>query len=124
MARIIKAKYYPDRSLLEAGLGSNSSYTWHSIIWGRDLPVKGLRWKIGCGNLVRVSSGPWLPRPSQFRPITIPSAEFTDLNVTDLMSPSRWNGEKIDKVFWPLDRDLVRGIPLSAGRHDDILVRQ
>ena len=38
------------------------------------------------------------------------------------MSPSIWIGEMIDKVFWPVDRDLVWGIPLSAGRRDDILV--
>ncbi|GMN66689.1 hypothetical protein TIFTF001_035758 [Ficus carica] len=31
------------------------------------------------------------------------------------MSPSGWNGEMIDKVFWPVDRGLVWGIPLSAG---------
>lgn len=38
-----------------------SSYVSHSILHGRDLLIKGLRWSTGDGKSVRIFSDPWLP---------------------------------------------------------------
>uniref|UniRef100_A0A803PZX0 RNase H type-1 domain-containing protein n=1 Tax=Cannabis sativa TaxID=3483 RepID=A0A803PZX0_CANSA len=44
---VLKARYFPNSSLLEAILGHNPSYAWRSILWGRDLMAFGLIWKEG-----------------------------------------------------------------------------
>ena len=46
---IIKAKYYPRGSLLEAKLESRPSYAWRSIMASRDLLQEGMFWRVGRG---------------------------------------------------------------------------
>ncbi|KAL5827834.1 hypothetical protein ACOSQ3_019686 [Xanthoceras sorbifolium] len=47
---IIKGKYYHSNDFLQAGLGSSPSHVGCGILWGRDLLLKGLRWRMGDGN--------------------------------------------------------------------------
>ncbi|XP_028107344.1 uncharacterized protein LOC114306322 [Camellia sinensis] len=43
VARILKAKYYPRTTFLQANVGSNPSFTWRSIFNARLLLEAGLR---------------------------------------------------------------------------------
>jgi hypothetical protein len=51
-AEVLKAKYFPDTSILEVVLVSNISYTWRSILKGGELLKEGPIWRIGafCGS--------------------------------------------------------------------------
>lgn len=42
-AQIYKQKYFPSSNLLQAKCGNNPSYARRSLLWGRDLLIKGLR---------------------------------------------------------------------------------
>ncbi len=42
--RVFKAKYFPRSTFLEAQLGSNPSFLWRSILSGREVIKKGIRW--------------------------------------------------------------------------------
>jgi hypothetical protein len=55
-ARVLKARYFKDNDLLHASCPKGGSYTWRSIIHGRDLLKKCLIWRIGDGKLVDVWS--------------------------------------------------------------------
>uniref|UniRef100_A0A803QCJ3 Reverse transcriptase domain-containing protein n=1 Tax=Cannabis sativa TaxID=3483 RepID=A0A803QCJ3_CANSA len=46
LATVLKAKYFRHNGFLEAKLGHSPSYTWSSLLWGRDLLKNGLRWKV------------------------------------------------------------------------------
>ena len=63
-ARVLSAKYYPDRNVLKAGPKKGSSFTWQSILKGLDTLKKGYIWRIGSGEHVNIWSDPWLPHPS------------------------------------------------------------
>lgn len=54
VARTLKAKYYPNNSVLEAPINSGVSFLWQSIMASKDLLRKGTRWRIGRGDSVSV----------------------------------------------------------------------
>ena len=53
LGRLLKQRYFPRNTFLEAKQGHSSSLTWQGILCGRDLLLKGLRYKIGNGSCVR-----------------------------------------------------------------------
>ncbi|PNX79951.1 ribonuclease H, partial [Trifolium pratense] len=59
-AKLIKAGYFPRSSLLEASLGYNPSFAWRSIWKARQILLRGCRWRIGSGDMIRVMYDPWL----------------------------------------------------------------
>lgn len=63
---VLKARYFNNSSVLEAKCGYRPSFVWRSILWGRELIRKGIRWRIGNGSRVRVYNDPWIPTPSTF----------------------------------------------------------
>lgn len=60
MAKTLKAKYFKRIDFIEAKLGSNPSFVWRSIIWGRQLLHDGLRWRNGNGTQVPIYSRNWI----------------------------------------------------------------
>lgn len=56
-------------TFLKATLGSNPSYTWRSIIWGRDLFKYGYRWRVGNGLNANASKDPWILKEGVAKPI-------------------------------------------------------
>lgn len=61
MARVLIARYFPDGNILKATLKKKASYGWKSILHGRDLITKGLRYIIGDGSQVYMLEDPWIP---------------------------------------------------------------
>jgi hypothetical protein len=48
-ARVLKARYFPNTSMLEATASAGISYSWRSILKGISLLKEGLIWRIGDG---------------------------------------------------------------------------
>lgn len=49
VSQIMKAKYYPGSSILEANVGRQPSFAWRSIHSSCDLLREGLVWRVGNG---------------------------------------------------------------------------
>jgi hypothetical protein len=47
VAKILKEKYYPNSTYMEASLGRNTSYAWRSIWGAKELLGEGLVWRVG-----------------------------------------------------------------------------
>ena len=58
--RIFKSKFFPHGSIMNAPACSQGSYAWKSLLKGREVLKKGLRWHIGTGDLDNLWSDPWL----------------------------------------------------------------
>ena len=53
-ARVLKAKYFPNFSILKAGTKSGSSYTWQSIVAGLTTFKRGCIWIVGSGSSTNI----------------------------------------------------------------------
>jgi len=46
-SKLLKSRYFPNSSFLQAKLGHNPSYAWWSIWSSRSILIHACRWKIG-----------------------------------------------------------------------------
>ncbi|KAK2649201.1 hypothetical protein Ddye_016690 [Dipteronia dyeriana] len=60
MARVLKHLYFRSFPVLEADIGRNGSYLWHSFCWSGSLIDAGSRWRVGCGSGVSIYNDKWI----------------------------------------------------------------
>ncbi|XP_021771731.1 uncharacterized protein LOC110735860 [Chenopodium quinoa] len=60
MEKVLKGKYFPNTSFMDAKIASNSSYTWSSIMSARDVLSKGIRKILGNGASIDIWKDPWV----------------------------------------------------------------
>ena len=53
--RVYKARYFPNCSFMDTGLGNNPSYFWRSLLAAREIIQEGVVWKVGDGRKIVVS---------------------------------------------------------------------
>jgi hypothetical protein len=68
VGRVLRAKYFPRGSILDASMTAGVSYTWRSILKGVALLKEGLVWRVGDGTKIKVCSDPWVPMGDTRRP--------------------------------------------------------
>uniref|UniRef100_A0A803PEK7 Reverse transcriptase domain-containing protein n=1 Tax=Cannabis sativa TaxID=3483 RepID=A0A803PEK7_CANSA len=61
LSKVLKTRYFPNSSILEAVPGHRPSFSWRSIMWGCALFKQGLIWKVGNGLNIRTLEDHWLP---------------------------------------------------------------
>ena len=61
-AKILKASYFPETTLLEAELGSRPSQIWRAILEGRDVLKQGVIKLIGNGQNTDIWVDNWIPK--------------------------------------------------------------
>lgn len=59
-ARVLKARYFPHCSSLDAKCGGRASWAWSSLLSGRDLLLKDAHWQVMNGKEARVWLDRWL----------------------------------------------------------------
>ena len=60
MARILKARYFPNYTFLKASKESWASWGWSSLLEGLTILKNGCCWKIGNGKLVKIYEDKWI----------------------------------------------------------------
>ena len=63
--RIYKARYFPNSTFLDAEIGHNPSYVWHSLLSAREVLLAGSKWQVGNGDTIKILSHDWLLHPSR-----------------------------------------------------------
>lgn len=99
LARTLKEKYFPKENFMKAKLGSRPSYIWRGILWGRELAMKGGRWRIEDGGTINIFEDNWIPREKTFKPLSL-SRPLTDYRVKRFLSGSQnWNINSLTDLF-------------------------
>jgi hypothetical protein len=85
-ATVLRAKYYRNGELLKAKPVEGISYTWRSILKGLELLKKGIIWRMGNGENIKIWEDPWLLRGTTRRPITLRRGSILT-RVVELLNP-------------------------------------
>uniref|UniRef100_A0A803QJN9 Reverse transcriptase domain-containing protein n=1 Tax=Cannabis sativa TaxID=3483 RepID=A0A803QJN9_CANSA len=122
LGRVLHHRYFLNGNLLAAGLGATPSLTWRSIVWGKELLVQGLKWRVGTGENITCKSDSWLPGHTTFTPFSFKGPDAS-LQVADLIDQHRqWDITAISANFGPADFDRILAIPLSLFPAEDVLI--
>ena len=110
-AQVLKARYFQNTEFLHASCPKNSSFTWKSILFGRELLQCGLVWRIGDGRPVDEWTDAWIPRAGSCRPL----GELDKTNiatVADLLDYSgrAWDVQTLERVMLPVDISYVLNV--------------
>lgn len=59
--KVFKARYLKHTSFMEAGIGANPCYIWHSLMWSKDALRIWTFWKVGNGKSINTRLDAWIP---------------------------------------------------------------
>lgn len=122
MARILRARYFPDGDILSATLKRKSSYAWKSILHGKELILKGMRYIIGNGTTTKMWTDSWLslrpPRPPRPRRVI-----NHNTRVSDYINENRtgWNLEKLREDVVEDDIVKILALRISPKAEQDLM---
>uniref|UniRef100_A0A803QSN3 Reverse transcriptase domain-containing protein n=1 Tax=Cannabis sativa TaxID=3483 RepID=A0A803QSN3_CANSA len=122
LARVLKACYFTNSTFMEAKLGGFCSFMWRSILWGRKIVERGVRWRVQLGREVRINEDKWLPRPSTFT-LRTPTKVNNGTTMDHLKDEKgEWNQDMITQTFHPDDVPIVLGMaPCYNNAIDDLV---
>jgi hypothetical protein len=122
--QIIKAKYFPRCTFLEAQKGTQGSYAWNSIFSARELLIEGLFWRIGDGKHVKIWGDKWVPQPATFEIQSLCNSLPVEAMVAELIDPvgRGWNIPLVKSIFNHEEAALICNIPLSKYNQPDKLI--
>ncbi|KAL5541111.1 hypothetical protein UlMin_043397 [Ulmus minor] len=112
VGKVLKACYFPNCSFLEAKIGGSPSYTWRSIWWGREIIELGSQWRVGSGDLIRVTEDRWILKTNSFKILDSPPFP-EDFCVSKLCTPSGpWDVVFIRQIFGDEVANDILSIPV------------
>ena len=122
--KVFKSKFFPDCLILEASNSHSGSYAWQSILKGRDVLLKGARWRVGSGESISVWLDARLPSLEHPRIQSQIVEGFKDIKVQDLIDPvtHSWDDCLIQGLFNNQEVSLIKSIPLCTTSVADTLI--
>ena len=117
-ARVLKGRYFPKCTFWNAPQPRSSSFTWRSIMYGKELLLKGIIWRIGDGKCIRIIKDHWVQESHLLKPtVFIPE----DLKVHSLIDGTTcsWNEEVVRLCFKEDDAEKILQIPLCLTPCED-----
>jgi hypothetical protein len=121
---IIKAKYFPKGTLMEAKLGSRPSYAWRSLLAARELFMDGMVWRIGNGASVHIWGDKWISGSLSHMVQSPCRVLAEDAKVGELVDGSTcgWNSALVHEIFHEQEAALICNIPLSRYSQPDRII--
>ncbi|KAL8105024.1 hypothetical protein AgCh_028986 [Apium graveolens] len=122
VARLYKAKYYPDSTFMEAKLGNSPSFIWRSILEAKKVISAGSSWRIGNGKDIKILNQPWL-NDMENAYITTVSPAIINQKVCSLfsMGTKEWDIEIIRDIFESRDQQSILNTIIEQDLDKDVL---
>ncbi|KAK9984665.1 hypothetical protein SO802_034190 [Lithocarpus litseifolius] len=120
---VFSAKYFPSGSIFDAKI-AKGSYAWQSILKTRTVVEKGMMWRIGDGNRIRVFYDNWIPSVFPLK-ATARTQELIDNSMISSLidtDTGEWIEQMIDHLISPFSAQRIKAIPLCKTRQEDCIV--
>jgi hypothetical protein len=119
-ARVLKGRYYLECDFWEAPQPRSASYTWRSLLFGRELLKTRVRWGIGDGVSTRIQADNWIPGvpPLMVQPIT-PLLENQKVSTLILEDSRSWDTILVRTLFSEEVANRIIQVPISQHGGDD-----
>lgn len=117
VSRVLKACYYPNYHLLQAIRTGGASYTWSGIWEVKEEMKRGLRWVLGDGKTINISSDRWLRAKDNFCVGNTETSHVEHLKVCDLFheGTKSWNEDKVKLYFNSVDTEAILNTRIPQG---------
>lgn len=124
VSRLLKCRYFPNSSFMHASAEPGCSYTWRSLMSGREVLKRGLRFLVGNGEDILIWEDPWLPLPHHFKPFSLPMEGTGDWSVAMLIDNDNhvWLEDLVRDLFNEDEREMLSLMALSERRPKDRLM--
>jgi hypothetical protein len=60
----VEEEILPEGLFLDSNTTRSCSYTWRSLMYGKELLLQGIVWRVGEGDNVRITEDRWVPQPT------------------------------------------------------------
>lgn len=109
VARIYKARYFPNDHVFHARRGGGDSFIWSGIWQAKENLKDGFRWVLGNGEDIHAFSDPWLRLKEGFQVDQTHENNNREDKVSDffLAGTKRWDEVKIRETFNQTDAQLI-----------------
>lgn len=121
IARLLKARYFPQSSILNAGVGNNPTYVWRSILAAKNLIVTGSILKVGSGRSINIWGDPWIPEfgSTKVSTATVQGLEGAKVDSLLRMNSKEWDFDLVRDIFNENDARRILKIPLPYSNQED-----
>ena len=109
---------------MEAKIPANFSYSWKSIMKGRNVIKQGAKWRIGFDRSVHIWGENWLPNSGHSKVLSLWVEGRGASLVADLIDPTikEWKVNVIDNLFYDFEAAIIKNMSLCKTIQDDILI--
>ncbi|KAL8094028.1 hypothetical protein AgCh_035786 [Apium graveolens] len=109
VARIFRARYYPDNHVLQASRGQDASFIWQGICEAKEELTAGFKWVLGDGNNINIFSDKWLRGKLDYRVENhhVNSARGDKVKEYFRSNTKQWDVTKVQQTFHELDADCI-----------------
>ena len=109
---------------MNSNIGSNPSYAWRSIWNAKQLLKKGLIWRVGDGNSIKIWEDKWFPNPISYEVQSPVRLLDPDARVSRLIDEVTkwWNIELVREIFCREEVDIICNLGTCPGRQPDKLI--
>ncbi|GAA0167336.1 hypothetical protein LIER_22292 [Lithospermum erythrorhizon] len=110
--KLLKGRYFHCSTFMNSKLGANPSYWCRSLLEGRKVLEKGIRWRVGNGWSMNICSDQWVPRETDFNVFGVRNMEVS--SVSQLIVNGDWDRQRVEGMFGrvyasiPLSRRLIQ----------------
>lgn len=121
VARIYKARYFPNNHVLGAQKGGDASFIWSGICEAKEELSKGFKWVLGDGKSINIFTDQWLWGENDYRVENHHVNSSRDDNVADYFRPNikQWDVTKIRQTFHTVDVDCILSTRVPQNRIPD-----